>query len=81
MGHYHMQQGELTKAIYHYNKIMCGSANLEDFSIRMAVGNLYLIEVERAQAVGDHEKAKQHQEYVLQMFKKVGIILSTLHYK
>lgn len=76
-----MQQGELTKAMYHYNKIMCCSANLEDFAIRIAVGNLYLIEVERAQVEGAHEKAKELQEYVVQKFKKVGIILSTLHYK
>lgn len=69
LGHYYLQQGELTKAMYHLHQLY-SSANPEDFAIRIAVGNLYLIKVESAQAQGDHERVKEYQEYALQILKK-----------
>lgn len=67
-----MQQGHLTKALHHYNKIMGCSANSENFLVRVAVGNLYLIKVEKALAKGDNEAAEKHQKNALHMFKKVS---------
>lgn len=72
MGHYYMRQGELTKALHHYNKVMRCSVHSENSLIRVAVGNLYLRTVEKALGKCDHEAAEEHLKSALHMFKKVG---------
>lgn len=72
LGHYYMRQGELTKALHHFNKVMRCSEHSENSLIRVAVGNLYLRTVEKALAKGDHEAAEEHLKSALYMFKKVG---------
>ncbi|KAH8398937.1 hypothetical protein KR222_000083, partial [Zaprionus bogoriensis] len=70
LGNYYMRQGDLSQAMLNYNEILRRPAHSEDCYMRVAVGNVCLVKVERAGAAGDQETAKQEQENALKMFRK-----------
>ncbi|KAM8713628.1 hypothetical protein ACLKA7_013879 [Drosophila subpalustris] len=71
LGNYHFRQGNLELAMYHYNVVIQRNSEVEDSYMLVALGNVGLINLQRAIDEGDQGMTKHQVQNALQIFRKV----------